>query len=96
MIRLTAFALFVAFTLGVLADIGVRRYHHPLKHTWDCQVVSANSHIFWFIRPNRELFEMYFDNPPILQPGMALHDLAYTDDNADMRHFVKATMSGGW
>jgi hypothetical protein len=46
------------------------------------------------VRPNNEIFEAYFDNPPaMVQPGMVLIDLAYTDDNADLRHFVKATVN---
>jgi hypothetical protein len=65
--------------------------HHPLKHTWECRVLAVNGHSFWFVRPNNELFEAYFDNPPLLRPGMPLSDIAYTDDNADQRHFVKAT-----
>jgi hypothetical protein len=67
--------------------------HHPVKHTWECQMVQqASPGAFWFVRPNHELFEMYFDNPPILRPGMLFKDIAYTDDNADMRHFLAATL----
>ena len=84
---------FMWLWIGVGAHKLCQSHYHPLKHTWDCQVVYVNSHIYWFMRPNHELFEMYFDNPPILQLGMQLHDIAYTDDNADMRHFVKATMA---
>jgi hypothetical protein len=68
-------------------------YRHPLKHTWDCQLVQqASKSSYWFVRPNHEIFEMFFDNPPIFPVGVQLRDIAYTDDNADMRHFVKATL----
>lgn len=92
--RLTSASLLAAFFMaGLGSDRLVIHYHHPLKHTWDCQLVSHNTeHTFWFVRPNKELFEVYFDNPPILQVGMSFKDIAYTDDNADLRHFVKATL----
>lgn len=81
------------FAAGAGTHKAYQAHRHPLKHTWDCQIVLiGNAGTFWFERPNKELFEMYFDNPPILRVGMAFKDVTYTDDNADMRHFVKATM----
>lgn len=87
------FAVLIAFGLGVVTHAAYIRYHHPLKHTWECQIVSVNGPIYWFQRPNKELFEMYFDNPPKDLRGLSMYplrDLTYTDDNADLRHFVKA------
>jgi hypothetical protein len=82
------------FGSGAATHKAYQHFHHPLKHTWDCQLVSRpTEHVFWFARPNREIFEMYLDNPPaILMPGQIFRDVAYTDDNEDMRHFVKATL----
>jgi hypothetical protein len=95
-IRYHIVASLIAFSLGGVSHKLYATYHHPLKHTWDCQVIARPSeHIYWFMRPNREIFEAYFDNPPILAPGMTLKDVAYTDDNADLRHFVRATMAVG-
>jgi hypothetical protein len=86
-------AAVLLFACGMGSDRLVIRYRHPLKHTWDCQLVARpTEHSFWFMRPNRELFETYFDNPPIFQPGTQFKDITYTDDNADLRHFVKATV----
>lgn len=82
-----------AFAGGVSSHKLYVARHHPLKHTQECQLVQqASGGSFWFMRPDNELFEMYFDNPPILRQGMRFKDIAYTDDNADMRHFVNATL----
>jgi hypothetical protein len=93
-IRLQALlVLAVAFFLGGLTERFLIYHLHPLKHTWDCVFIAqASRGAFWFERPNGEIFEMYFDNPPILRVGMAVQDIAYRDDNADMRHFVYARM----
>lgn len=89
---LAAVAFWGLFT-GALSDRLVIHYRHPLKHTWDCVLIDhPTEHTFWFIRPNREIFEAYFDNPPIFPVGTQFRDIAYTDDNADLRHFVKATI----
>jgi hypothetical protein len=80
------------FLSGWMSGIAWRRFHHPLKHTWACSIIAENGPVFWFMRPNGELFEAFFDNPPIFRVGTQLSDLAYTDDNADLRHFVKATL----
>lgn len=90
------------FALGLgsgTGGYGLRlKYHHPLKHTGRCTPISVNGPIFWFKRPNGEMFEMLFDNPPLMmyktnQLGQAvgwfsLLDIVYKDDNADMQHFV--------
>lgn len=68
---------------------------HGVKHTGPCQVVPAFNHssCSWFVRPNNEVFEMCFDNPPnFLRTGVAFKDITYTDDNANMRHFIKAQL----
>lgn len=65
------------------------------KHTGPCQVVPQLVHgsCTWLVRPNNEVFEMCFDNPPNwMQIGVAFKDITYTDDNRNMRHFVKATL----
>jgi hypothetical protein len=83
----------VLFTSGCFSHAGYVRYHHPLKHTWDCQLIAQpTGHVYWYMRPNHELFEVYWDNPPLSWAGAQFKDIAYTDDNADMRHFVKATL----
>jgi len=48
---------------------------------------------FWFLRPDQEVFEMFFDNPPKLQTGTNLADIVYTDDNSWERHFVSAQLA---
>lgn len=87
--------LIFAFLLGGLSFKGFSAIHHPQKHTGEAQCIQRNAAAFWFIRPNRELFEMYFDNPPgILSPGLTFSDITYTDDNGWERHFIKATVKG--
>lgn len=60
------------------------------KHTQQCTFTYSTGKCYWFERPNHEFFEMCFDNPPPLARGAVLRDITYTDDNADLRHFVKA------
>jgi hypothetical protein len=77
-----------------ITTIGVFLHHKEVKHTGPCQfVTSIDSKRYWFMRPaDKELFEMYFDNPPMtvrMVSAPNLVDIYYTDDNADMRHFVK-------
>jgi hypothetical protein len=64
---------------------------HRQKHTGPCTfTLRFTSRCYWFTRPNTEFFEMCFDNPPPLAVNTPLFDITYTDDNADLRHFVKA------
>jgi hypothetical protein len=64
---------------------------HRQKHTGPCTLsLRFSARCYWFTRPNTEFFEMCFDNPPPLALNGALADITYTDDNADLRHFVKA------
>jgi hypothetical protein len=78
----------------LLATIGC---HPQEKHTGPAQLIyiSEGRTQFWFVRPNHELFEMCFDNPP---PQWFLNnrfvDITYFDDNADKRHFIKARLEG--
>lgn len=86
----------VAACFCLLSGFSVRHFYHTQnKHTGPI-VISGHgisSGCAWFIRPNKELFEACFDNPPEwFQNGMPLDDLVYTDDNADTRHFIKAVL----
>lgn len=66
---------------------------HPLKHTQACTMsLKLTSQCYWFVRPDGEIFEMCFDNPPPFSVGMDFRDISYKDDNADLRHFVKAQL----
>jgi hypothetical protein len=87
----------ILITLSLSAGAGGHKLyatkHHPLKDTQQCTVLyRVSEHIIWFVRPNREIFEAYFDNPPLLMQGATYSHIYYTDDNADLRHFVKATV----
>jgi hypothetical protein len=85
-----AVAPLLIMLLGFTAGAVARHHGHPEKHTGKVQVAAVFGPSFWFIRPNGEAFEMYFDNPPaVLRIGLSLEDITYTDDNADMRHLVK-------
>jgi hypothetical protein len=85
-----AVVVWLIMTLSMLAGAGLKGRRHPEKHTGKVQVAGVYGPSFWFIRPNGEAFEMYFDNPPaVLRLGLNLEDITYTDDNADMRHLVK-------
>jgi hypothetical protein len=80
----------LTMVLGVGLGAGLRGHGHPEKHTGKVQVAGVFGPSFWFLRPNGEAFEMYFDNPPaVLRLGLSLDDITYTDDNADMRQLVK-------
>ena len=83
----------LAAAIGAGSVAGYHRFHHPLKHTQACFLAQSDGRSFWFIRPNREIFEMYLDNPPeIFNRVRDFRDITYTDDNADMRHFVSAQL----
>ena len=90
---------FLVFALGLLLGAAAHKAYaalsHPLKDTGPVQVINiVGGHAWWFIRPNREIFEAYFDNPPVLLGyGARLDHLWYRDDNAWMRHFEKAQAS---
>lgn len=46
------------------------------KHTWNCQLVYKDpGGLFYFQRPNKEIFTMLFDNPPSLYLGIKLRDI---------------------
>lgn len=84
--------------VGVLAAaLAVGVGHHvargTVKHQGPCTVMVNNDGRLWFQRPNGELYSMYFDNPPAFSVGVKFSDLAYTDDSADMKHFVSATLA---
>lgn len=80
--------LFLVIIGGVIA---INRIPQT-KHTQQCQFVYATGRCYWFTRPDHEFFEMCFDNPPPFKAGLYLRDITYTDDNADLRHFVKAQL----
>ena len=65
------------------------------KHTQACQLVfiSPGGRLYWFMRANREVFAMNFDNPPALPIGTSFKDVTYFDDSADQVHFVKAQIA---
>jgi hypothetical protein len=91
-------AVAILLNAAVLIPIGFALgWHHQghiEKHTGRAQVVAANGPRFWFLRPNGEVFQMYFDNPPeVFRSGLTLDDITYTDDNADMRHLVKLRLN---
>lgn len=69
---------------------------HKQKHTGPVivQFRVANGKCIWFQRPNLEVFEACFDNPPLFGNGLVLADITYVDDNANWRHFLKATLGG--
>jgi len=91
MMRLAEFVLCIIVVLG----IGVSHFSHPLKDTQRCQLFRVTGQSFWFVRPDGEVFEMFFDNPPAaLSPGMNFTHVLYKDDNAYMRHFVSAQLAG--
>lgn len=87
----------VLFTLLLCALIGisaVRAYAHRTKHTGPVLYTHRKTvSCLWFMRQNGEIFESCFDNPPPFQNLMQLDDITYTDDSADLRHFVKAKLA---
>lgn len=79
--------LMVLFGWGLY--FGISHIHHQ-KHTGAIQFIyQTNPKCYWFVRPDREAFEMCFDNPPPLRPNGWLDDLTYTDDTTDLKHFIK-------
>lgn len=71
--------------------------HRPDKHTGACQFIykDMTGSRFWFSRPNGEIFEMYYDNPPAFGLGIKFSDITYKDDGPDHRLFIKAKVDGG-
>lgn len=70
-------------------------FRHPIKHTGPCVFMRRDStQCYWFVRPNRESFEMCFDNPPnVMVVAQSFDDVTYVDDNADFRHLLKFTFA---
>jgi hypothetical protein len=79
--------------LGMLLMIGTYNVpYHPQKHTGPITVVGynfSNEYIMW--RPNNEVFMMKFDTDVDFCFG-PLDDITYTDVDANVRHFIKATL----
>jgi hypothetical protein len=91
-IELVLVCCFAASSAANLALI-IRQYHGQ-KHTGPVTLaLIATPRSFWFVRPNQEFFEMFFDNPPQIRNGAILEDLVYTDDNGWERHFVSARIA---
>lgn len=87
--RIIVILILVAGNVAMGSFIGHRRWQQKSTGPAVLQLKMGSS--FWFARPNGEVFEMFFDNPPPFQPGMRMDDITYTDDNESMRHFLKAT-----
>jgi hypothetical protein len=85
--------LFIA-ALATILFFGGRSYsRHRQKHTGPVLVSHrASTNCFYFVRPNDELFVTCFDNPPAFDVKMKFRDIVYTDDNEDLKHFVKASL----
>lgn len=84
--------------LVALIAIGLsapKLWPHGIKHTGRC-VRSfrspSDTRCDWFVRPNNEIFEACWDNPPDFVDGLTFEDISYKDDNADLRHFIKAKL----
>lgn len=82
------------FIAGVFIGAGGLHWHyHSQKHTGPATLaLRFTSRCYWFQRPNAEIFEMCFDNPPPWTQGLGFSDITYTDDNADLRHLMKAQL----
>lgn len=92
-------SLAVALLGAALALSSVMTLAHyatrPVKHTGPAALayIRADKHnCYWFSRPNAEVFEMCFDNPPPFNLNMKFYDIAYKDDNKDLRHFLSAVV----
>jgi hypothetical protein len=88
--RAIKFAILLAIFMG---GFGTARLHKHVKHTGPARVVMSQYGHVWFTRPDNEVFEMWFDNPPPINSGLSLADIAYTDDNRDERHFLSMTLA---
>jgi hypothetical protein len=79
----------------IVIGVGVDRTVEMLnkqKHTNDCQLLHVSGGQYTFRRPNDEVFEMYFVNPPNIPVGAEFDGdgITYTDAPHDMRTFIKA------
>lgn len=83
----------LTLTLLLLFSLGCPSFRAE-KHTGPCSLIFVGSESrFWFIRPNKEMFEMYFDNPPeVLKYTRDFNDIVYVDDGPNYRHFIKAVL----
>lgn len=82
-----------AIVLGAVALSTTLYFHHPrrIKHTGKVQAVFRDGAMCeWFLNPRQEIFEYCFDNRPVWIDQMFLDDVAYTDDNSWLKHFVNA------
>lgn len=92
---------FIGLMLGVIAMLILFvTVYKPLlfrseKHTGPVVVVSQNGETFQMLRPNREFFEMKFDEhtSPVVCTGAKFDDIVYKDVDTDTRHFIKATVA---
>ena len=93
--KLRYYAKHAALLLVLLGGSYFTYHHIPRdKHTQNVQIIQVKTnnagHPVWVLgRPNKEIFEMEFDNDiPQVSVGVAFRDIVYRD-HGSYRHLVK-------